>query len=81
MRHKTMQDVIEREILPALGTFADDFDVEGLAAATFTLCIDTDEHGNQLLNTAGFEQSVTGPEFWVVAERYDRTLRAEQGQV
>jgi hypothetical protein len=35
--------------------------------------IDRNEHGDDLLNTAGFEQVVSEAEFWRIAARADRT--------
>lgn len=33
MKHATLTDFIEHEILPTLGEFADDYDVDGIADA------------------------------------------------
>lgn len=70
-RYASMSDVIEQEIRPALGEYADDFDVEAIARATFVWRIDTDDQGRQLLNSAGFEMSCADEAaFWGVVERH-----------
>jgi hypothetical protein len=72
MRYATKQDVIEQAVLPALD--GDDYDVHAIADEAFTWKVDRDEHGNELLNTAGFEQAVTEDEFWAIVERHDHSL-------
>jgi hypothetical protein len=72
MRYATKQDVIEQAVRPALDS--DDYDVHAIADEAFTWKVDRDEHGNELLNTAGFEQTVTEDEFWVIVERHDHSL-------
>jgi hypothetical protein len=57
------------EVSQALGEFAADHDVEAIARAAFEWTIDRDEQGNELLNTARFEQTVTSDEFWAIVER------------
>jgi hypothetical protein len=73
MRYTTRQDAIKQAIIPALGEFGHDYDIEGLAAEILVYKVDTDEHGNERLNTAGFELTVEGDEFWAAAKRYDTT--------
>lgn len=72
-RYTTMRDVIEREIIPALGEHVDDYDVETIAREAFAYRVDTNEQGDELLNTAGFEQVVDVEEFWRIAAKYDRS--------
>ncbi len=73
VRYTTRPDAIEQAILPALGDHADDYDVDAICQETFDYRVDTDQHGNELLNTAGFEQTVTDDEFWEIVARHDRT--------
>ncbi|WP_432124078.1 hypothetical protein [Streptomyces sp. C10-9-1] len=70
MRFTTINDVIEA-ITPAFGEHGDDYDIAAIAQATHTWMIDTDGNGNELLNTAGFEQTVTVEEFWAIAAQHD----------
>lgn len=73
MRYVTITDVIEQAVTPALGEYQNDYDTEAIARDAFTWTIDTDAHGNQLLHTAGFEQTVSDEAFWSVAAKYERT--------
>jgi len=73
MRYTTNRDAIEQAILPALDTHADDYDVDAIFREAFEYRVDTDKDGNELLNTAGFEQVVTDEEFWVIAAKHDKT--------
>lgn len=59
-----MADAIEQEILPALGEWAADYDVDAMARELFEY--DTD--------TRRLEP--TGADFWDVAERHDVSNRA-----
>lgn len=72
MRYSTKQEAMEQAVYPAFGEHADDFDIEEIFAATFEYRTDEDADGNQLLNTAGFEQIVSDEEFWKIAERHHR---------
>lgn len=71
MRFSSMRDVIDQAIIPALGDDANDYDVEAIAAETFGYEVNEDEHGNQLLNTAGFVQVVSEERFWEIVELHD----------
>lgn len=71
-RYTTIQDVIEQAVLPALGEYADDHDADAIAREAYTYRVDHDAHGNELLNTAGFEQAVTDDEFWQIVQRHAR---------
>lgn len=74
MRFTTITDVIDQAITPALGEYGDDHDLEAIAREAFEYKVDTDEQGNELLNTAGFEQVVDDADFWAIAEKYDTTM-------
>lgn len=50
----TRQDAIEQYIVPALGDFGDDYDLDGIFDELFEYRTDRDEDGNWLLTTAGF---------------------------
>ncbi len=69
MRYTTNRDAIEQAIAPALDH--GNYDLDAIFAETFTWAIDRDEHGNELLNTGGFEQTATDDEFWAVVAKHD----------
>lgn len=70
MRYTTRQDAIEQDILPALGNYADSYNIDAIFDEAYDYLVDTDWRGNELLNTAGFEQTVSDDEFWAIAERH-----------
>ena len=72
-RYATISDVIDQAVVPALGEHGGDYDVEAIAREAYTYVVDTDDDGNELLNTAGFEQSVSDDEFWTIVEKHDTT--------
>lgn len=71
MRYSTKQDAIQHLIYDALGDFSNDYDTDAIADEILVYRVDTDDQGNELLNTAGFEQGVSDEEFWAIAERHD----------
>lgn len=73
MRYTTRQDAIDQAVIPALGSEADDYDVEAICDEAYAYRVDTNEAGQELLNTAGFEQVVTDGEFWDIVAKHDRT--------
>lgn len=75
MRFTTISDVIDQAVAPALGEYADDYDLEAIAREAFEYTVDTDADGNELLNTAGFEQVVDEAGFWAIAEKHDTTAQ------
>ena len=72
-RYTTRQDIID-SLAGVFGDFADDYDVDAIIDEAYAYRVDEDENGNQLLNTAGFEQIVTDEEFWAIAEKHDRSI-------
>lgn len=60
MKYTSIQDVINYEVVPALGEFADEYDVEEIARGIFDY---VDGH---------FEQR-EGVDFWEVAQAHDLT--------
>ncbi len=54
--YTTKQDAIEQAILPALGEYADDHNIDAIFDATFAY------------EGAGFVQTATVDEFWVAVE-------------
>lgn len=70
MRYTTRAEAIERAILPALGGWAADYDVEGLAGEVLVYRIDHDAKGRELLDTAGFEIRAD-VDFWGSADRHE----------
>lgn len=71
MRYTTKQDAIEQGITPALTE--GEFDTDAIFTEAFAWKIDTDDDGNELLNTGGFEQTVTIDEFWAIVARHEIT--------
>ena len=69
-RYTTIADAISREIIPALGDYAHLYDIEAIAVDVFEYQADTDNLGQALLNTAGFELVMTGDEFWETVARH-----------
>lgn len=69
MRYTSRQDAIEQAIMPALTEGEYDYDV--IFSETFTWKVDYDGRGNELLNTAGFEQTVTDDGFWEIVARHE----------
>lgn len=69
-RFTTKDDAIQREF-PEDVTEAG-YDVDAIFAETFEYRVDKDADGNELLNTAGFEQVVDEQEFWKIAEKHAR---------
>jgi hypothetical protein len=72
-RYTTKRDAIEALIVPALGEFGDDYDINAIADETLAYAVDTDADGNELLNTAGFEQIVADDKFWTIVTKHDQS--------
>ena len=70
--YATLAEAIEREILPALGDVAAEFDVAAIAGEVFEYVTPTDHAGNLLVGRAGFVQVVDASGFWDVAFRHER---------
>jgi hypothetical protein len=69
IRYTTRQDAIEQAIMPALTE--GEYDYEAICYEAFDWKIDTNERGQELLNTGGFEQTVSDEEFWEIVARHD----------
>ncbi len=69
MRYTTRQDAIDLDIAPALTD--GNFDLDAIFDEAYEWKIDHDEHGNELLDTAGFESVVSEDKFWEIAARHD----------
>lgn len=65
--YQTLSDLVAHEVTPALGEYAEDFDVSGLVT-------ELREVGMITATPAGFEIMRHVDEFWRIAERYDRTI-------
>lgn len=72
-RFTTLADVIDQAVAPALGEYGNDYDIDAIAREAFAYKVDTDADGNEVLNTAGFEQIVDEAGFWDIAAKYDTT--------
>lgn len=71
MRYTTRHDAIEQAIMPALTE--GDYDFEAICYEAFDWKIDVNDQGQELLNTGGFEQTVSEDEFWEIAARHEIT--------
>ena len=71
-RFTTITDVIQHEIAPALGEYADEYDLEAIAHEAYEYRVDTDERGRGLANTAGFESVVDHDEFWEIVQKHQK---------
>lgn len=77
-RYTTRKEAIDQEIIPALDTSQacgpldvdDVFDVDAIADEVLAYRVDTNADGNELLNTAGFEQVVDVTEFWQIVAKH-----------
>jgi len=69
-RYATIADVIDQDVTPALGEFANEYDAEAIASAAYTYRVDSDGQGRELLNTAGFELAVDDNGFWAIVEQH-----------
>lgn len=67
MRYVTRQEAIEQAIAPALTD--GQYDLGAICQEAFAWKIDT-AFGVELLNTGGFEQTVTEAEFWEIASKH-----------
>lgn len=65
IRFTTITDVIN-SIADAVD--GSEYDLDAIARATHEYRVDNDAAGNELLNSAGFERTVTDDEFWAVVE-------------
>ena len=72
MRFTSLADVIEHEIAPALGEYADEYDLEAIAHEAYEYRVDTDKHGRGLANTAGYECVVDTDEFWEIVQKHQK---------
>ena len=69
-RFTTITDVIQHEIAPALGEYADEYDLEAIAREAYEYRVDTDKRDRELANTAGFESVVDTDEFWEIVQKH-----------
>jgi hypothetical protein len=72
-RYSTLQEVVNSVVVPSLGEFAGEHDVEAIARETHAHVIDRNAAGADLLNSAGFEQIVTEDAYWASVERNRRS--------
>jgi len=71
-RFTTITDVIRDAIAPALGEYADEYDLEAIAHEAYEYRVDTDKFGRGLANTAGFESVVDADEFWEIVQKHHK---------
>lgn len=65
--YSTLTDLINQEIIPALGERVNDFDIDAIASAISEYHEETDEQGNILLNYCGYRM-VEDADFWKIVE-------------
>lgn len=70
MRYTTKTDAIEQAILPALGEYAADHDIDAIFDEAFAYRIDTNDRGQELLDSAGYEQTVDTDDFWAIVAKH-----------
>lgn len=68
-RFPTRQEAIDQAIAPAIAE--GDYDLMAICYEAFDWKIDHDADGNELLNTAGFEQTVSEQEFWEIVAKHE----------
>jgi hypothetical protein len=68
-RYATRQDAIEQAIMPALEIGK--YDYEAICYAAFEWRIDINDAGQELLNSGGFEQTVSADEFFEIAAKHE----------
>ena len=67
----TRTEAIEQVIIPALGDYGNDYDIEAIADEVLAYNEAYDEEANVYrLNDQGFYQCVDSDEFWEVVEKY-----------
>lgn len=77
--HTTIQDAIDQEVLPALGQYAADYDVEAIADEVFRFDDGYDQTtGVHNLDRQGFYQAVGDDAFWQIAENHQIIDPAEE---
>jgi len=71
-RYTTAEDAIAQEITPALAEYAEDFNTTAIFQELFEYKVDTNEQGQELANTAGFERITEDNEtFWEIVQKHD----------
>lgn len=66
----TTLDDVRREIADALGEYADDFDIDAIAADCYAFAAYVDDDGTQY-SDAFFVQVVDSCDFWEIVKRHD----------
>lgn len=69
MRYSDRKKVIDLAIAPSLDD-ASQYDMEAISHEAFTFKTDVNEQGQELLNTAGFEQTVSDEEYWEIVAKH-----------
>lgn len=68
-RYTTRADAIDQAIAPALDH--DGYDLDAICYEAFSWAIDINDNGDELLNTGGFEQTVSDDEFWKIVAKHE----------
>lgn len=68
--YTTITDYITRVVAPALGEYADDYDIEGIAGEMTEWHDEKDAEGNILLNASGLVER-DDVDFWEIAQKHE----------
>lgn len=72
MRYSRLDEAIQAEIIPTLGEYVGDYDVEAIAQEVFEYRVDVNIRGEEVVTTAGFEQVATGDDFWAIVDKHEK---------
>ena len=73
--YPTIQEAIEREILPVLGGYAEDFDVRAIADGALECVTPEDDQGRLRVDRAGVVLKA-GSRFWEVVFSHELGVKA-----
>lgn len=71
MRYSTKTDVMGQEVIPALGEFVGDYDLDAIFEEAYEMRHEENEKG-QTVGDVWFQQR-EGVDFWEVAQRHDHS--------
>ena len=71
--YTTMGELVEREIVAALGDYGDDYDIEGIALSLRKAELIEYREVPGAAHRNGFAMTATPAEFWAHVQRFDMT--------